>query len=86
MYKTLFVSVLFFAVVHNARAYLDPGTGSFIIQMLVATIAGAAFGLKIFWKRVQQAFSGIFLKKTTKIEAQKEVQNDEVEEIYKSKK
>lgn len=40
-----------------SHAYLDPGSGSLIFQMLVAGAAGAAFAVKIFWYRIKQFFS-----------------------------
>lgn len=45
-------------------AYLDPGTGSFIIQMLIATLLGLSFLFKAFWRKVKLFIMGIFQKKT----------------------
>ena len=36
-------------------AYLDPGTGSLIIQGLIAAFAGAAVALRAYWKRIQRS-------------------------------
>lgn len=33
-------------------AYLDPGTGSIIIQSILAGLLGIAFAIKMFWQRV----------------------------------
>ncbi len=53
----MILGILYFVVMASpAYAYLDPGTGSFIIQMLVAGIAGALFMLKTYW----QKFIGFF--------------------------
>lgn len=41
-----------------ALAYLDPGTGSFIIQALVATIAGVAVTLRLYWGKIKAFFGG----------------------------
>ena len=35
-----------------AQAYLDPGTGSYFLQGLVAGLLGAGFALKTFWRRI----------------------------------
>ena len=35
-----------------AHAYIDPGTGNFIFQLLLGTIVGAAATFKIWWARV----------------------------------
>jgi hypothetical protein len=37
----------------SAHAYLDPGTGSFIVQMLVAGFLGALFYIKMTWQRLK---------------------------------
>jgi len=41
-------------------AYLDPGTGSMILQLLIAFLVGSFFILKNFWKRVISAIKGFF--------------------------
>jgi hypothetical protein len=33
-------------------AYLDPGTGSVVLQMVVGGLLGAALTIKIFWRRI----------------------------------
>ena len=45
---------------HQAQAYLDPGTGSYIVQMIIAGLLGAAFALKIFWLRIKDYFLRMF--------------------------
>lgn len=37
-------------------AYLDPGSGSFIIQMLLAGGLGLAFLLKTYWRKIKGLF------------------------------
>ena len=32
--------------------YIDPGTGSYVFQLLIGGLLGAAVAVKIFWKRV----------------------------------
>lgn len=38
-------------------AYIDPGVGSFIFQMLIAGLVGASFLIKIFWKQIKEFFN-----------------------------
>ena len=38
-------------------AYLDPGTGSFILQVLVGGAFGSMLMLKHYWHRVKEAFT-----------------------------
>jgi hypothetical protein len=44
----------------TAQAYIDPGTGSYVVQLLLAGILGALFALKVFWRRVVSFFKGLF--------------------------
>jgi hypothetical protein len=37
-----------------AHAYIDPGTGSFILQAILGVIAVSAVTIKIYWKRIKQ--------------------------------
>ncbi len=36
--------------------YLDPGSGSFLIQLLVAGLAGAGIAIAIGWGRIKRLF------------------------------
>jgi hypothetical protein len=38
-------------------AYLDPGTGSMIIQLLLGGVAGAMVVGKLYWQRFKSFFS-----------------------------
>ncbi|HBP87892.1 MAG TPA: hypothetical protein PKK23_21295 [Nitrospirales bacterium] len=42
----------------DAAAYLDPGTGSMILQLLLGGIAGAAIIIKLYWRRFLNLFKG----------------------------
>ncbi|MFH0828281.1 MAG: hypothetical protein V1919_03860 [Candidatus Omnitrophota bacterium] len=37
----------------DSYAYLDPGTGSYFLQMLVGIFIGIAFTVKIYWERIK---------------------------------
>lgn len=37
-----------------ASAYLDPGTGSLVLQMLIAGALTAAASIKIFWAQLKE--------------------------------
>ncbi len=39
-------------------AYIDPGTGSFVLQIILAGIAGMLLGIKVMWGRIKSLFSG----------------------------
>jgi hypothetical protein len=40
----------------SAHAYLDPGTGSILVQSLLAGIAGAVAVVSLYWQRVKRFF------------------------------
>lgn len=46
----------------NVCAYIDPGTGSFIIQVIVGVLFGGLFVLKLFWNNVKAFFKKLFSK------------------------
>jgi hypothetical protein len=41
----------------QAFAYLDPGTGSLIVQSIVAALAAAGFAVRLYWRRIQSWFT-----------------------------
>ena len=45
-------SHILFGVLSKPHAYLDPGSGSFIVQMLIAGLVGAGFLLRGFWGKL----------------------------------
>ena len=42
----------------SAWAYLDPGTGSMVLQLLLGGIAGVVVILKLYWSRFVGLFRG----------------------------
>jgi len=40
----------------KAHAYLDPGSGSMMLQLLLAGVAGVALAAKMFWRRILAYF------------------------------
>ena len=42
----------------DAHAYIDPGTGSYIIQIAIGVFLGAAFAFKNFIARIFSFFGG----------------------------
>lgn len=41
-----------------ARAYLDAGTGSLILQVLLGGFAGVAVVARLYWARLRMRFGG----------------------------
>lgn len=57
----VFVGLLFFA--SSAHAYLDPGTGSMLVQGLLAGIAAVFVSVKVFHRRIGAYFGRFFSRK-----------------------
>lgn len=39
---------------HDAFAYVDPGTGSMVIQVIIGALVAFAVGLKVFWYKFKE--------------------------------
>ena len=59
----IFYTFIFISLTNQAHAYLDPGTGSMIIQIVIAGTVGALFTIKTFWSQIKNFISTRFLKK-----------------------
>ena len=59
--------ILITALPVTAFAYLDPGTGSMLMQVILGGIAAVAVALKLFWYRII-AFLGFKKKAPTEDE------------------
>jgi hypothetical protein len=61
--KTLVLLDAFHITLHpKLCAYLDPGTGSIIFQVIIAGLCGGLFVIKLFWTRIKTFFKGLFSK------------------------
>ena len=40
-----------------AHAYLDPGTGSYVLQVLIAGVVAGFFTIKLFWLKIVGFFA-----------------------------
>lgn len=61
LYSFVAISLIVFLPV-RAFAYLDPGTGSYVLQVVIAGAVSGAFVIKIFWKTLKEKISQIFAK------------------------
>ena len=58
--KYLVIAAFVIASVAPAHAYIDAGSGSYILQMSMAGILALAFTLKLAWRRVKAFVTGLF--------------------------
>ena len=56
----LLLALLLLVLPSTAHAYLDPGTGSYVVQLLVGGVLGGLFALGMFWRRVVGFFKRLF--------------------------
>ena len=56
MFKFISVILATHLITTNAYAYIDPGTGTIIIQAIVGAIAAGAVTIKIYWHKLKTFF------------------------------
>ena len=54
--------IAIFLIVTNAYAYLDPGTGCFILQAIIGFLAALSAGFLYYWTKVKNFFLKLFKK------------------------
>ena len=47
----------------NVHAYLDPGSGSYMLQVAIGTVLGASYAVGHFWKNIVGYVKGKFSSK-----------------------
>lgn len=48
--------IFLFALPRYSEAYIDPGTGSYLLQIVVGFIFGSLLTLKIFYRNIKSFF------------------------------
>jgi hypothetical protein len=51
-----FLLITLFAPILRPHAYLDPGSGSLLIQLLIAGLMGASILIATSWKKIKRFF------------------------------
>ena len=62
-FKKILLIFIFFAPSANAYAYLDPGTGSMILQALLGVLAAVGAYITLYWRKFKNLINRIFQKK-----------------------
>ncbi len=58
LYSLTVLAGVLFLPPEKGHLYLDPGSGSFILQLAIATVLGGLFVIKGYWSK----FVGLFRK------------------------
>ncbi len=58
--RTLLLVLALLAVSPSeAKAYIDVGTGSYVLQLLLAGLFSATFAVKLFWRNIRTFVRGL---------------------------
>ncbi len=47
----------------RAYSYIDPGTGSYIFQIIIAAFVALSFAVKVYWLKIKKFLGRLFAKK-----------------------
>jgi|WetSurMetagenome_2_1015567.scaffolds.fasta_scaffold1682436_1 hypothetical protein len=53
---TLIVVLFLFVIVSSAYSYVDPGTGSYLLQIIIGFALAGLYTLKHYWGRLRNWF------------------------------
>ena len=62
------IFIVYFLLMTNAHAYLDPGTGSFILQLIIGGVATFFATVGIFFTRIKIFIKNFFKSKKDNVE------------------
>ncbi|MCX7835746.1 MAG: hypothetical protein N2450_06730 [bacterium] len=54
--KCIFATISLSFFTNDALAYLDPGTGSYVLQLVIGAILGMGIAFKMYWTKVMNLF------------------------------
>lgn len=69
MISSRFLTIIFLYLlcsISKAHAYLDPGTGSIILQAILGFVAAAIASISIYWTKLKLLVIRLFKKKENK--------------------
>ena len=52
----ILIAVLLLLMFTDAVAYLDPGTGSMLLQVILGGVAAVGVAIKLYWHKLRAAF------------------------------
>ena len=54
--RVAFLALLCLVSQQDAHAYIDAGTGSYLFQLLLASLFAGAFVVRLYWQRIRTLF------------------------------
>lgn len=64
----LFAFLLFVLITRSVSAYIDPGTGSFLFQIMIGAVLGGVFTIKMYYRKIKKFCTNSFSGKNKKNE------------------
>jgi len=61
----LYFILLQVVLIQNAFGYLDPGTWTYALQILVVVFVGGIVAIKTFWQKIKNFFINLSRKKSS---------------------
>ena len=52
----IIITVLLLLFFNDSEAYLDPGTGSMLLQVILGGVAAVGVAIKLYWHKLRVAF------------------------------
>ena len=59
---TVVLASVSYSPLKYGNAYLDPGSGSFLLQILLAALLGGLFVLRSYWGKLKSFITNLFSK------------------------
>jgi len=56
----VYSAIFYFGLARPIYAYIDPGSGSYFLQLLIAGLLAGLYSLKIYWAKVRDFLSKLF--------------------------
>ena len=53
------LTILYLVAIKNTYAYIDPGSGSYLLQMIAAGLLSSIFVIKKFWRNIKEFVSSL---------------------------
>ena len=69
------IAHILFSILGKRTAYLDPGSGSFLLQLLIASLLGLGVAVKVYWNKIR----GLFGDKSTGQQDNDEDDEDDID-------
>ena len=53
------LTILYLVAIKNTYAYIDPGSGSYLLQIVAAGLLSSIFIIKKFWRNIKEFVSSL---------------------------